>query len=286
MSSREWPAGRVRAGAAAVLSLALAGGVTAVTAAPALAAPLGTVALSSQSGNVTSTPIFTKATTSAPCPAGYGENAALRVGPPNGPFTNLVRPLTDGGYDTAKISFSPNRSFELALGRKPGDGVWWIVVECFSTTAGRHPERFVTPITVSGSSWRVGASGQPAQLPPPEESAPPTESAAPSTSPTASGDPTPTGSVEPNPATSTVEAAPAAHRLPAGGPALVIAALVIGGVLLAAALISLLVVRRRRVAPAPSKVAWAEETVAEPPVDSAKTESSSSSTTTPTAKRK
>ncbi|SBT53902.1 hypothetical protein [Micromonospora narathiwatensis] len=288
MRTREWPARRVRAGAAAGLSLVLAGGVSAVSAAPALAAPLGTVAISSQSGDVTSNPIFAKATTSAPCPAGYGENASLRVGPPNGPFTNLAKPLTDGGYDKAKVTFSPNRSYQLALGSNPADGVWWIVVECFSATAGRHPERFVTPITVSGTGWRVGASGQPAQPGSPDESA--TQTPTPSASPTATVDPTPAGSAEPNPATSMAEPTPAAHRLPASGASLVIAAIVTGGVLLAGSLVSLLVVRRRRVAPALPKVAWPEESVTEPPTeppsDSAKTASSSSRTTTPTAKRK
>ncbi|MEU3452529.1 hypothetical protein ABZ671_02825 [Micromonospora sp. NPDC006766] len=280
MSTREWPARRVRAGAAAGLSLALAGGITAVAASPAQAAPLGTVAISARSGDVTSNPIFTKATTSTPCPVGYGENALLRVGPPNGPFTNLAKPLTDGGYDTAKVTFLPNRSYQAALGSNPADGVWWIVVECFSSTAGRHPERFVTPITVSGRSWRVGASGQgqPAQLGLPDE---PTTSA-PSASPTATGDPTATDSAESTPM---AEAAPTAHRLPASGTGLVIAASVTGGVLLAGSLVSLLVVRRRRVAPALPKVAWPEETVT-PPSDQPKTTSSSSRTTTPMAKRK
>ncbi|MDG4795276.1 hypothetical protein [Micromonospora sp. WMMD1082] len=130
--------------------------VSLVAPAPAGAAPLGSVRLPVTSGIVDATPIFASATTSAPCPAGFGRNAQLRVGPPGGPFSNLARPLTDGGYDRAPVTARPNRSFVTALGGAPVDGEWWVVVECLSETQGVHPERFVTPITVSGRQWRSG----------------------------------------------------------------------------------------------------------------------------------
>jgi hypothetical protein len=123
---------------------------------PAAAADLGTVTLSATSGSVGATPIFTSASTDKPCPSGFGADAQLRVGPPGGPYSNLARPLSAGGYDRAKVTARPNRSFSTALGGAPVDGEWWVVVECISVTAGVHTERFVTPITVSGSRWRTG----------------------------------------------------------------------------------------------------------------------------------
>ncbi|WP_433530878.1 hypothetical protein ACQPYA_01715 [Micromonospora sp. CA-263727] len=144
---------RARSAVASVLFLAAA---SVVAPAPASAAPLGSVRLPVTSGTVDTTPIFASATTSAPCPAGFGRNAQLRVGPPGGPFSNLARPLTDGGYDRAPVTARPNRSFATALGGAPVDGEWWVVVECLSDTQGLHPERFVTSITVSGRQWRTG----------------------------------------------------------------------------------------------------------------------------------
>ncbi|MGI5524987.1 hypothetical protein ACQEUX_29190 [Micromonospora sp. CA-259024] len=130
---------------------------------PAQAAPLGGVQLSVTSGTVDATPVFASATASAPCPTGFGRNAQLRVGPPGGPYSNLARPLTAGGYDRQAAAAQPNRSFATALGGAPVDGEWWVVVECVSETQGVHPDRFVTPITVSGRQWRVG---RPAGAPP------------------------------------------------------------------------------------------------------------------------
>lgn len=79
------------AGAVAVSASVLVG-----VAAPAQAASLGEVVLSQVEGSVTDTPIFASAT-SAPCPTGYGENAALRVGQPGGPYANLAPSLVAAG---------------------------------------------------------------------------------------------------------------------------------------------------------------------------------------------
>lgn len=144
---------------AALLATAAATATALVgVASPAQAAPLGTVNLSQSIGSVSDSPIFASGTTSAACPSGYGANAALRVGRPEGPFSNLRAALGDGGYDTAPVTIEPNRSFATALGGvAPGDGEWWVVVECFSVTQGQHPERFVTPITVTGATWALSA---------------------------------------------------------------------------------------------------------------------------------
>jgi hypothetical protein len=142
---------------AAVVGAALASGALVAVSAPAYAADLGTVILSQQSGSVTDTPMFASGTTSAPCPATFGEEASLRIGPANvnGPFANLAPAVGGGGYDQAPVTINPNRSFQTALGQAPAAGDWWIVFECFSLTEGRHPDRFVTPITVTGTTWRV-----------------------------------------------------------------------------------------------------------------------------------
>ncbi|PZG06607.1 hypothetical protein C1I95_31955, partial [Micromonospora craterilacus] len=253
MNRETRPGRRVRAGGyAGVLGVAAAAATLGVVASPALAAPLGTVTLSASSGNVTSDPIFTAATTSAPCPASYGANASLRVGPPGGPFANLAKPLFEGGYDNRNLTFAPNRSFATALGRNPGDGVWWVVVECFSAAAGRHPERFVTPITVTGSTWHVGSSGgSPAVLGPPEGGATPTPTAvgstpvAGATDPTSAPAPTSAGAS----GTPAVDPVPAAARQQETGRGLLTAAVIVAGLLLTGAVGSLLALRRR-VAPA------------------------------------
>ncbi|WP_213450685.1 hypothetical protein [Rhizomonospora bruguierae] len=149
---------------------------------PAAAAPLGTISLTQTSGTVDATPIFRVATTARPCPAGYGADAQLRVGRPGGPYSNLARPMTAGGYDKAPVTGQPNRSFAAALGGAPADGEWWVVVECLSQTEGVHPDRFVTEITVSGRQWRTGR---------PAGAAPPVDPASPPDPATATaGDPT------------------------------------------------------------------------------------------------
>ncbi|MEV6816363.1 Ig-like domain-containing protein, partial [Micromonospora sp. NPDC051296] len=144
--------------AAAMLSVAtlLGGMLVGLVGTPAYAADLGTVSLSQTSGSVTDSPMFATGITSVPCPTGFGEEAALRIGPAEtGPFTNLTPSLGGGGYDKAPVVADPNRSFQLALGSAPANGRWWVVVECFSLLEGRHPNRFVTPIEVTGDQWRV-----------------------------------------------------------------------------------------------------------------------------------
>jgi hypothetical protein len=146
--------------AAFLLSVgSLTAGVVVTVAAPAHAAPgepaLGEVRLTQDSGTVDGNPIFATGTTNA-CPAGFGENANLRIGQPGGPYSNLAPALGGGGYDTHEISINPNRSFQTAIGHTPEAGVWWIVMECYSLTEGRHHNEFRTVITVCGSLWKVG----------------------------------------------------------------------------------------------------------------------------------
>jgi hypothetical protein len=140
---------------AVLAAAALSAGALVGVAAPAQAASLGAITLSETSGSVDASPMFASGTTSAACPTGFGANVALRIGRAGGPFNNLRAPLGAGGYDTAPVTISPNRSFSTAVGGAPADGEWLVVVECFSTTEGQHPERFVTSITVSGSSWAL-----------------------------------------------------------------------------------------------------------------------------------
>ncbi|MFJ8579100.1 Ig-like domain repeat protein [Micromonospora sp. NPDC093277] len=147
--------------AAALSAAALLGGMlVGLVATPAYAADLGTVNLSQSHGTVTESPMFATGVTSKPCPKDYGEEAALRIGPgvPTGPFTNLTPSLGGGGYDQAPVTANPNRSIETAFGAKPADGTYWVVVECFSLLNGRHNDRFVTPIKVTGENWEVVSS--------------------------------------------------------------------------------------------------------------------------------
>ncbi|SNT12460.1 hypothetical protein SAMN05421812_103272 [Asanoa hainanensis] len=145
---------RISAAAGAVLALAA---TALLLPAPAVAAPLGQVTLDRTSGSVDQNPIFGSATASAPCPTGFGADAMVRIGPPGGPYANVAKPLTAGGYDRKAVSVKPNRSFAMALGNvRPTDGEWEVVVECYSVTDGMHQDRFVTPITVSGGRWRTG----------------------------------------------------------------------------------------------------------------------------------
>ncbi|OKI73879.1 Ig-like domain repeat protein [Micromonospora sp. CB01531] len=146
---------RLLARAGALLGAAvLSAGLVVAVGAPAQAASLGDVTLSQTSGTVTDTPIFASATT-AKCPTGYGENANLRIGRPGGPYSNLAVALGGGGYDQNPITINPNRSFSTAIGGAPAAGEWWIVVECYSLTEGRHVDEFRTSIQVTGNTWRV-----------------------------------------------------------------------------------------------------------------------------------
>ncbi len=146
----------------ALVIFASTGGVTLIATAPAQAASLGALTLTGidgkpqTSGTVDATPMFASATTSAPCPAGFGENASLRIGPPGGPYSNLAKTLGGGGYDEAPVTSDSNRSFTTALGNPPADGVWHIIMECYSLTEGRHPDEFQLPIMVCGRLWKVG----------------------------------------------------------------------------------------------------------------------------------
>ncbi|MET7949684.1 Ig-like domain repeat protein [Micromonospora sp. NPDC005324] len=146
---------RVLARAGALLGAAvLSAGLLVVVGAPAQAASLGEVTLSQTSGSVTTTPIFTSAT-SPKCPTGFGENANLRIGRPGGPYSNLAVALGGGGFDEAPVTISPNRSFSTAIGGAPAAGEWWVVMECYSLTEGRNVDEFRTSIQVTGSTWRV-----------------------------------------------------------------------------------------------------------------------------------
>lgn len=146
-----------RVSVTAAAALAAVGLIVGAPTARAQNVSLGAVTLSPSSGAVDGTPSFETGTTTAPCPPGYGDNVQLRLGPPGGPYSNIARPAGGGGFDAAPVSLHPDRSFATALGAPPTDGEWWVVVECHSLTQGRHPDRFVTAITVAGGSWQVGA---------------------------------------------------------------------------------------------------------------------------------
>ncbi|MFG3688040.1 Ig-like domain-containing protein [Micromonospora sp. NPDC047740] len=148
--------------AAAVFALSVSAFVTGVVltlSGPAQAASLGTLTLSQTSGSVTDKPMFLRATTPTPCPKGYGENANLRIGPAGGPYTNLAVALGGGGWDLEPFTIDPNRSFETAAGRVPEDkSKWWVIVDCYSLTEGRHADEFRAPIQVCGSTWTTEAT--------------------------------------------------------------------------------------------------------------------------------
>lgn len=218
---------------------------------PGYAANLGTVSLSAKAGSVTADPIVASAVTSAACPRGYGENAALRVGRPGGPYSNLAPPAGAGGYDGARVTLRPNRSFAKALGATPQDGEWWVVVECYSLSQGRHPDRFATPIWVSSGTWQLSPPGGAAGL-----------AATPGTSGTTSqqrlgvtvtpsdnpASPAPSGSASPSPS------APAGAG-PGGGGGLaktgmqILLVVLLGLALVAAGTGTVYLVRRRRTDP-------------------------------------
>lgn len=132
-----------------------------VSASPAQAESpvLGVLSLSAASGTVTDTPFVASATTNAPCPTGYGDNASLRAGKPGGPYTLLGRIGSDGGYDTAaSVTLPASRSLATALGGTPADGDYEVIVTCSGVLTGVHPKSFSTYITVTGAEWRVKAA--------------------------------------------------------------------------------------------------------------------------------
>ncbi|MDQ7903025.1 Ig-like domain repeat protein [Phytohabitans sp. ZYX-F-186] len=148
---------RMFARAGALLGAAvMSAGVLVAVASPAQAASLGGIDITPANGTVDASPMFTSATSSAPCPSTFGENAGLRVGPVGGPYQNLGRPLGGGGYDQAPVTIAPNRSLAQALGvTTVTPGSYLIIIECFSLTAGRHADEFQLPIVVEGTNWRV-----------------------------------------------------------------------------------------------------------------------------------
>ncbi|GAA2631350.1 hypothetical protein GCM10010399_74410 [Dactylosporangium fulvum] len=129
-------------------------------AAPAHAADLGTLTLSPTQGLTTTNPALS-ATTSAPCPAGYGTNAGLKIGKVgSGDYRNLARVGDAGNYDQAVFTLDANRALTAAYGGTPlADGDYEIAVLCTSETQGDHPDLFKTVITVTGESWQVKGSG-------------------------------------------------------------------------------------------------------------------------------
>lgn len=146
----------VLSAATVAVTLAAAGLAT-----PARAAALGTLTITPGNGSISANPMFTQATTSAACPATYGDNASLKIGRSGGPYNNL-RATSSGDFDAAPFPLAPNRSFRTALGAAAADGNWVVVVECAGQTTGTHPERFVTAITVAGDTWQVaGAASEP-----------------------------------------------------------------------------------------------------------------------------
>ena len=145
--------------AAITVVAAVVFGVITALAGPAAAADIGSVVLSHQSGSVSVSPMFASATTSVGCPAGFGNDISLRVGRPGGPFSNIAAPMSGGPFDQGPNIIRPNRSLEQAIGGPPAEGAWEVVVECFSQAQGRHPERMVTPITVTGDTWAVDVPG-------------------------------------------------------------------------------------------------------------------------------
>lgn len=149
-------ASRAAAALLAVVALAVAAPAPAAADDPAV---LGSVAISPTTGSVDSSPMLGSATTSAPCPTGHGSNALLRVGPPAGPYSNIVKPATAGGYDRQPVTLAADRSMTAGLGRAPADGPYRIVVQCSGTAVGRHPGRFETAIVVSGNTWQVAGAG-------------------------------------------------------------------------------------------------------------------------------
>jgi hypothetical protein len=126
----------------------------------AQAAPLGTLALNPTSGPVTASPMFASATTSAACPANYGQNAALKLGRVGGVPSNLARLGSLGTYSAAPFTLSPTKTMAVTLGTAPTDGEYVVFVECLGVDPfGAHPDKFVAEVTVAGDTWRVKGSG-------------------------------------------------------------------------------------------------------------------------------
>ncbi|WP_425553117.1 hypothetical protein, partial [Dactylosporangium fulvum] len=154
----------VRAVPAVLAAALLAFVVTAAVAPdPASAAPLGTLTLSPTGGSVTADPMFTSATASAPCPAGYGTNVGLSVGKagaPTGAYVSLAQVASDGPYDTAPPTLGANRSLVAAFRGAPvTDGAYTVIMRCVSESQGDHPDVFSVGITVSAGQWTATGGG-------------------------------------------------------------------------------------------------------------------------------
>ncbi|MGY0232984.1 hypothetical protein [Longispora urticae] len=158
---------------------------------PAQAAPLGTLAITPATGSVDA--VFAGVRTSAACPAGYGTNAAIKVGKAGGPYNNLHKVGSAGGYDRAPFTLDANRSLRAAQAGE--DGEYQVVVLCTSESQGDHPDLFVAGITVTGGTWKStggGAPGGPSQQVNAEVTGPTPTVAA---TPTRAGGPLPTTGV-------------------------------------------------------------------------------------------
>ncbi|MEV4626553.1 Ig-like domain repeat protein [Micromonospora sp. NPDC049523] len=145
------------AGAVALSVVGLVG-----VAAPAQAAALGTLTLNPTTGDVAANPALLGATTSAACPAGFGDQAVLRFGPVGGQVANLNKIASIGNYDQAPFTLDANRSITTALGAAPANGEYLFVIECISGVNGPHPDRFETAVTVTGGAWKVKGAVEPA----------------------------------------------------------------------------------------------------------------------------
>ncbi|GIG90377.1 Ig-like domain-containing protein [Plantactinospora endophytica] len=140
---------------AAVLSTVTVATLALLTAPAQAESPiLGTVALAPGGGGVNDNPFVTGATTSAACPSGFGENAALKVGPVGGPYSPLARIGGLANYDQAPFTLAANRSLATALGAAPADGTYEVAISCSGTT-GAAAKDFSTLITVTGDTWAV-----------------------------------------------------------------------------------------------------------------------------------
>jgi hypothetical protein len=229
------------ASASAIATVAM----LAVGAAPAQAAPLGTITLTPTSGTVDTNPMLTSGTSSAACPTDYGQNAVLRVGPIGGPYNNLNRIGSAGNYDQAPFTLTTNRSLTAALGTTPAPGDYEIVIECSGVLTGTHPDRFITTITVTGNNWAVRTG------PGPSSSPTPTVSSGTSVSLNASIAPSTGGSPSESPSVSTSPTAPGdGGGLPTTGFPLALVALV-GAVLVGGGAATIRAARKRRATQAP-----------------------------------
>ncbi|MEV4626549.1 Ig-like domain repeat protein [Micromonospora sp. NPDC049523] len=153
--------------AAGILGVAAMTGAVLVGLAPsAQAAVLGALTLNPTNGTLGASPALIGASTPAACPAGFGDQAVLKVGPVAGTFFNLAKIASDGDYDKQPFTLAANRSILKAI--EPNSmtaGDYRITVTCVSGTLGDHPDQFETVITVEGTNWHVKGGGGPTNTP-------------------------------------------------------------------------------------------------------------------------